>query len=237
MPGARIVITVAIMFSPSSAHRDADEREEDDVAVHPHVRLVAQRRVAGPAGREAAVADRRHQDHAGRHQQPERERLDARERHPPRADHDRHEVVRERAEDPARHHPHHHRAVQADERQVVVGVPRLLRRAQQLEADQHRVQPADEDEDADPDQVLDADDLVVGAEPEVAARRRPSPSRAATAACRACAGSGSSRSRGRRGSRRRRRGTRGRARCRSDPCRRSSRGSAPVIWWPSHQPT
>ena len=44
-----------------------------------------------------------------------------------------------------------------------------MRRPQQLEADQHRVQAADEDERADPDQVLDADDLVVGAEPEVAA--------------------------------------------------------------------
>ena len=37
-PGARIVMIVAIMFSPSSAHRDADEREEEDVGVHPHHR-------------------------------------------------------------------------------------------------------------------------------------------------------------------------------------------------------
>ena len=42
----------------------------------------------------------------------------------------------------------------------------------QLEADEHRVQAADEDEGADPDQVLEADDLVVGAEPEVAADPR-----------------------------------------------------------------
>ena len=120
-PGARMVTTVAIMFSPSSAHRDADEREEEDVAVHPGVRLDVQRRVARPAGREAAEEDRRLEDHAGRHQQPERQRLDPRERHPPGADQERDEVVAERAEDPARHHPHHHRAVDADERQVRAG--------------------------------------------------------------------------------------------------------------------
>ena len=39
---------------------------------------------------------------------------------------------------------------------------------QQLEPDQHRVQAADEDEGADAEQVLDADDLVIGAEAEVA---------------------------------------------------------------------
>ena len=39
---------------------------------------------------------------------------------------------------------------------------------QQLGADQHRVEPADEEEQADPAEVLDADDLVVGAQAEVA---------------------------------------------------------------------
>ncbi len=49
------------------------------------------------------------------------------------------------------------------------GAKELRGGAQQLGPNQHRVQPADEEEDADPEQVLDADDLVVGAEPEVAA--------------------------------------------------------------------
>ena len=40
--------------------------------------------------------------------------------------------------------------------------------AGQLGADQHRVQAADEEEQPDAPQVLDADDLVVGAETEVA---------------------------------------------------------------------
>ena len=39
---------------------------------------------------------------------------------------------------------------------------------QQLGADHHRVDAADEEEDADADQVLHADDLVVGAQAEVA---------------------------------------------------------------------
>ena len=154
---------------PEQRHRDADEREEEVVAVHPRIRLGAERLVARPAGREAAEEDRRLEDDAGRHQQPERQRLDARERHAPRADQDRDEVVGERAEDPARHHPHHHRAVQADERQIRAGREDLVSRTQELGADEHRVQAADEEEEADADEVLDADDLVVGAEAEVAA--------------------------------------------------------------------
>ena len=166
---------------PEQRHRDADQGEEEDVGVEAEVRLVVERRVPRPAGREAAEEDRRDEDHPGRHQQPEGERLDPREGHPPRADHQRHEVVRERPEDPRAHHPHHHRAVQADDRQVVAGAEELRRGAQQLGPDQHRVQPADEEEDADPDQVLHADHLVVGAEAEVARRSRPPRSRGARA--------------------------------------------------------
>ena len=166
-PGARIVITVDEHVEAEQRHRQADEGEERDVRVHPHVRLLVQRRVTRPARREATERDGRHEDHTSCHQQPEREGFDTRERHPARADQNRHEVVGERAEDPARHHPHHHRAVDSDEGQIVVAVPGEMLRPQQLEPDQHRVQAADEDEDADPDQVLHPDDLVVGAEAEV----------------------------------------------------------------------
>ena len=41
---------------------------------------------------------------------------------------------------PERHDPHHHRAVQADDRQVVAGAEELGRGAEQLGPDQHRVQ-------------------------------------------------------------------------------------------------
>ena len=65
-PGARIVMIVAIMFRPEQRHRDADEREEADVGVHAHHRLVVERLIARPAGREAAEEDRRGEDEAGR---------------------------------------------------------------------------------------------------------------------------------------------------------------------------
>ncbi len=152
---------------PEQRHRDADQREEDDVGVHPDHGLVVERLVAGPAGGEAAEEDRGGEDEAGCHQQPEGQRLDPRERHAPGADQDRHEVVRERPQDPRGHHPHHHRAVLADQGQVLVGPHDRRRAVQQLGADQHRVEPADEEEQADAAEVLDADDLVVGAEAEV----------------------------------------------------------------------
>ena len=145
-----------------------DEREEHDVGVHSHHGLVVQWRVAGPAGGEAAEEDRRDEDEAGGHQQPERQRLDPREGHAPGADHERHEVVGERAEDARGHHPHHHRAVHAHEREVLVGADDVGTGVQQLGADQHRVDAADEEEHADPHEVLHADDLVVGAQAEVA---------------------------------------------------------------------
>ncbi len=54
-------------------------------------------------------------------------------------------------------------------REVLVRADEGGRVVQQLGADQHRVEPADEEEHADTDQVLHADDLVVGAQAEVAA--------------------------------------------------------------------
>ena len=154
---------------PQEGHRDTDQGEEEDVGVEAVVGLVVERGVSRPTGWEATEEDRRDEDRPGRHQQPEGERLDPGEGHPPRADHQRHEVVGERAEDARSHHSHHHRAVQAYQRQVVAGIEDLRRGTQQLGPNQHRVEAGDEKEEADPEQVLDPDDLVVGAEPEVAA--------------------------------------------------------------------
>ena len=126
---------------PEQRHPDSHEREEHDVGVHAHHRLVVERLIARPSGGKAAEEDRRDQDEAGGHQQPEGERLDAREGHAPRADHDRHEVVGERAEHARGHDPHHHRAVYADHRQVLAGTEDRRRVVQQLGADQHRLQP------------------------------------------------------------------------------------------------
>ena len=58
--------------------------------------------------------------------------------------------------------------MQADEGEVLARAEDVRLRPQQLEADQHRVDAAEEDEEADPDQVLEADDLVVGRVADVA---------------------------------------------------------------------
>ena len=58
--------------------------------------------------------------------------------------------------------------MQPDQGQVLPGGDHVRGRAKQLEPDQHRVDAGEEDEEPDPDQVLQPDDLVVGAEPEVA---------------------------------------------------------------------
>ena len=100
---------------------------------------------------------------------------------------------------------------------------------QQLGADQHRVEAADEEEHADPDDVLDRRRPCGRCTAGSSARSpRPRPrARRASAGGRASAGSGSWRSRGRRGSRSLRTGSRAGSRCRSDrPRRSSSRGSA-----------
>ena len=92
--------------------READQREAHEVGVHAEHVLVGEWRIARPPRGEATEEDRGEQDQAGRRQEPERERFEARERHVARADHDRHEVVAERTDDRRRRHEDHQRAVQ-----------------------------------------------------------------------------------------------------------------------------
>ena len=95
-------------------------------------------------------------------QQPEGERVQAREGHVARADHQRQEVVGE-----ARHHRHdeqedHRRAVHRE--QLVVDLrrdQRVVRRAQ-LQADHQRLDAAEAEEHERRDHVHDPDPLVVG---------------------------------------------------------------------------
>jgi len=58
--------------------------------------------------------------------------------------------------------------VEPDQGQVAVGLPEPRSRLQKLGTDQHRVEAADEEQGQDDDQVLDADDLVVGVHSKVA---------------------------------------------------------------------
>ena len=154
--------------------------------------------VAGPAGREAAEEDRRHQDRAGGHQQPEGQRLDPREGHPPRADHDR-------ARSSSRTGPGSRstsspssscRASRRASGSCPPGTTWWFGRSSSKRIS-IAFRPPMKKKSADADEVLDADDLVVGAEPEVARRCPASPSRAATAGSRAAGRTGSWRSRGR----------------------------------------
>ena len=147
--------------------RDAHQAERERVRVHALARLDGQRRVAGPAGREAAEQEAGQQDHVGARGEPEGQRLEPRERDPLRADHDRHQVVAERPDDDRGHHHHHHGAVLADHLQVGGGAEHVVARREQLGPDRHGQQAAGEEVDQHADQVLDADHLVVERVPEV----------------------------------------------------------------------
>jgi hypothetical protein len=85
-----------------------------------------------------------------------------------RADHDRDQPVRERPEHARGEYPHHHRPVHADQREVLVRAKDMGVGLKQLRADEHRVQPAHEEEGPDADHVLLRDHLVVGGKAEVA---------------------------------------------------------------------
>ena len=167
IPRARMVVIVTIRLNPNSVIDRPTSAKKQDVRVVAGGALGPQRLVARPAGLEAAKEDRREQDHLAGHQKPERERREARERHPPRADHQRHQERGKRPQQPRGHGPHHHRPVHADQRQVLVGAEHVHVGLKQLGPDQHRVEPGDEEEQPDPHHVLLGDDLVVGRQREV----------------------------------------------------------------------
>ena len=180
MPGARIVMIVTRKFS-AVAIDDAPANCTPMVKnIWPIGADRGERRVGRPAGRERAAGGeerRRHHD-AGDRQHPERQRVQAREGHVRRADHQRQDVVRQPGEDRDDEQEDHQRRVDAEEAVVRVRVHELAARRGQLGADHHRQQAADEHEEERRDDVLDADHLVIGVDPEVVApatsRRGPS---------------------------------------------------------------
>ena len=128
-----------------------------------------ERRVAGPAGAERAarVEEAREHHHARDRQQPVRERVQPRERHVGRAEHERDDVVgqaRERRDD---EEEDHQRRVHREEAVVGLRVEVLRPRLRELRADDHRQQAAGEQEEDRRHQVLDPDHLVVGVDAEV----------------------------------------------------------------------
>ena len=178
MPARAHVVDRRHEVDRAQDRRDAGEVDQEDPGVHAaagRVGVVGERRVEGPAVLRRLEEDRGVEGDAAEQQQPERERVQAREGHVAGADHQRHEVVGE-----ARQHRHdeqedHRGAVHGHE--GVVGLRRDQRvvRLEQLEAHDQRLDAADDEEPEGGEQVEDPDLLVVGGgEPvEPAARAVP----------------------------------------------------------------
>ncbi len=95
-------------------------------------------------------------------QQPERERVDPRERHVERADLQRHEVVPEPREEREDHEEDHQGPVQREDLVVRMGRQDLRAGPGELRAHQEGEDPRDDEEGAAVEQVEDPDLLVVG---------------------------------------------------------------------------
>ena len=127
--------------------RDREDVQPEDpevLAVAGHVQR-RERRVHRPAAARGPVRreEAEHQHDAAEEVQPVRQRVQPRERHVARADHQRHEVVAEAGEDRDDDEEDHRRAVHRDD--LVVGVLRqdVLVRRRELRADQQRQDAAD----------------------------------------------------------------------------------------------
>ena len=144
--------------------RKACEVGADQHEVHPEG-LVGdgKRRVYGPARIESPRPEGCHHQYARCRHEPERERVQPRERHVLRTYLERHEVIHEPGESGYGYDEKHHDAVVADERGIGLGV--------QAEPDFGKVRPRDQlerhrygQEYQGGRQVLDADGFMVGAD-------------------------------------------------------------------------
>jgi len=152
IPGARMVMIVTRKLSA-------------------HGLMDGQRGVARPAGRECAAGDeeaRQHHD-PGDRQQPERQRVEAWERHVGCAEHERHDEVCEPGERRNHEQEDHQRRMHGEEAVVRLVVEELHARLGQLGAHEHREEAAREEEENRRRQVLHPDHLVVGVDAEVVA--------------------------------------------------------------------
>jgi len=158
IPGARSAMIVVSMFTPDTT----------DIAVEALVGLLGEGRVPGPARLEATEDGRSEQDHDRRRHQPEGQCLEARKRHSVGSDHVRDEEVTEGPDDGRARDEHHHHAVHADQRQVLVRRNNRWVGNQQARANQHRADAAEQHCDEHRHEVLDSDHLVVEAEIQIA---------------------------------------------------------------------
>ena len=132
MPGARMVMIVTRKFSavaiddaPGELHADREERPGRSAPSSTAARRPSSPMANEPPGakNDASIID------AGDRQQPERQRVQARERHVRRADHQRQDVVRQPGEDRDDEQEDQDRRVDAEQAVVGVRVDELAARA------------------------------------------------------------------------------------------------------------
>ena len=131
--------------------------------------MARERRVAGPARgeRPAGHEHRGGEHHARDRQQPVRQRVQARERHVGRAEHQRDDVVPDPGEDRDDEQEDHQRRVHGHETVEGLRVHVLHARLRELGAEHERQEPAEDEEGEGRADVLDPDHLVIGVDAEV----------------------------------------------------------------------
>ena len=158
---------------------DVDAREggghgEDDdgglVADHAGTGLCIEWLVDAPPIPDAAHEERQDQRGHRAHEEPDAQGIEAREGHVTRTAHERDDEVAHRAGDDHDHRDDHGDAMGTHQGVVEVGVEDFHPRNTELRADEHGEQAAEAEDDHRHDEVLDADDLVVGGEAPVAER-------------------------------------------------------------------
>ena len=144
--------------------RGADHNQPHDPQVLARPALLGDGCVAGPAGRGGTpLGEQAGQDREPAHrQQPERQRVDAREGHVQRTDLQRHQVVPEADQHRKDEQEDHQGAVQGEQLVVAVGRHQLPPGRCQLAAHEQGKDAGDEEEGERVEQVQDADPLVVG---------------------------------------------------------------------------
>ena len=155
-------------IEPGQDHAEPDHREADQVRVHAAGALGLERGVTGPTRREAAEGQGRQDHEIPSAEHPERGGLDPGEGSTAAPDHEWDQVVAEWADDHRRGHHHHDGAVLSDDVDIGPGPKKVAGRREKFGADAHGQQTAREQEGENSHQVLDAHNLVVQREAEVA---------------------------------------------------------------------
>ena len=157
----------------------ARDREPEDVPVHAAAHRVGglgQRRVREPPGvRRASGDEAQVQQDAAEQREPERQRVEARERDVIGADLQGHDVVREADEQRDRDEEDHRDPVHREDLVVRARIEDVLARRRELHAEQQRLEPADGQERDAQEHVEDADVLVIHRPEDARGREGPGP--------------------------------------------------------------